>query len=317
MKWSVCIPAVLLSWVSPQQAVSQPSMVLSVPVHARVVAGPIDELSGIAKSRRHPGVYWTHNDSGDHPRLFAIDAAGNSILPAGSAASHYGGAPRRGRRQWQGFEVLQADNVDWEDIAADAGHLYVADLGNNFNTRRDLVIYVIDEIDPHSVDRFSNVRSLPVVYPDQTGFPPEQKHFDSESLFVDGGTLYLLTKHRGPGFLAGWESGAKLYRLDTGYSDRPNVLTLVDRHPGITAATGADLSPDGQTLAVLATDSLWLFERPAVGDRWLSAPGQQYVLDATVFRQAEGVAWQDNGVLLVGNEQRDLFRIEVARLPGR
>ncbi len=34
---------------------------------------PIDELSGIVKSRTYPDVYWVHNDSGDEARIFAVD----------------------------------------------------------------------------------------------------------------------------------------------------------------------------------------------------------------------------------------------------
>ena len=32
----------------------------------------IPEASGIVKSRRYPGIFWVHNDSGKPPALFAI-----------------------------------------------------------------------------------------------------------------------------------------------------------------------------------------------------------------------------------------------------
>src|SRR4051794_10450963 len=35
----------------------------------------ITESSGLAASRLHPGVYWTHNDSDDGPYLYAVDSA--------------------------------------------------------------------------------------------------------------------------------------------------------------------------------------------------------------------------------------------------
>ena len=39
----------------------------------------------------------------------------------------------------------QVLNVDWEDIAlSDQGILYIGDIGNNFNWRKDLGIYRID-----------------------------------------------------------------------------------------------------------------------------------------------------------------------------
>ncbi|MFO0950915.1 MAG: hypothetical protein U0835_07120 [Isosphaeraceae bacterium] len=61
-------------------------------------------------SRRHPGVFWVHNDSGNPPRLFAVRVDGSLI------------------REY----AVQAPNVDWEDIAVDdEGHLYLGDIGNN------------------------------------------------------------------------------------------------------------------------------------------------------------------------------------------
>ena len=37
----------------------------------------IKESSGIAASRNHPDIYWTHNDSGDGPFIYAFDIRGN------------------------------------------------------------------------------------------------------------------------------------------------------------------------------------------------------------------------------------------------
>jgi hypothetical protein len=290
---------------------------LAPPVYARVSSEPIGEMSGIVKSRRRDNVYWVHNDSGDSARIFAIDSTGKTILPTYSRFTRYGEEPEQGKEQWQGFEVLYAKHVDWEDIAIDESYLYVADVGNNGNARRDLVIYMLSEIDPTASTRTAVIKKLPVVYPDQTDYPPPERNFDSESLFVDAGTLYLITKHRGAGLDLGFAPGAKLYRLDTAYDDRNNVLTPVDSHPALTAATGAELSPDGQTLAVLATSELWLFTRPESGDKWLSAgASRHFALNRDIFRQAEAVTWDGDGALLITNEQRDIFRLELAALPN-
>jgi hypothetical protein len=84
----------------------------------RIESQAIAESSGLVASRTHPGVFWTHNDSGDVARLFAIDARGALVGE---------------------FHVAGASHRDWEDIAADdAGYLYVGDFGNNANDRRDL-----------------------------------------------------------------------------------------------------------------------------------------------------------------------------------
>src|SRR3954465_12348967 len=70
----------------------------------------IREASGLVKSRRHPDLYWVHNDSGNPPCLFAVRRDGTLV------------------RKY----TVGVPNVDWEDIAADdRGHLYLGEIGNN------------------------------------------------------------------------------------------------------------------------------------------------------------------------------------------
>ena len=198
-------------------------------------------------------------------------------------------------------------------MAIDERYLYLADTGNNFNMRRNLAIYAISEIDPTASTRSAVIQKWPVHYPEQE-FPPANWHFDAEALFTADGELYLITKHREFGRPTTYEAGANLYRLGSRDTDRSNALVLVDSSPHITAATGADLSPDGSTLAVIAFEELWLFERPASGEQWLSAPHRRILLDRSVTGQAEAIAWQDDDNLLITNEGRDLFRLSLPDL---
>jgi hypothetical protein len=292
-------------------AQTEAPVLLQPPVHARVESAPIDEMSGIVRSRRHPDIFWVHNDSGDSARIFAIRSDGSSVLPTFSKFSRYGDAPEEGKQQWEGFEVLYADHVDWEDIALDQNYLYLADVGNNLNARKNLVIYAVSEIDPTASTRSAVVQKWPVHYPEQQEFPPGNWHYDSESLFTSDAQLYLITKHRQTGSMGTFEAGANLYRLDTRHTDQSNALTLVDSTALITAATGADVSPNGQTLAVISYEDLFLFDKPATGDAWLSSTHRRIPLDRSVTRQAEAVAWADDTTLLVTNEGRDIFRLDV------
>lgn len=281
-------------------------------VYAPTITGrvdhlPIAEISGIAKSR-FANTYWVHNDSGDEARLFAIDRNGGVIIPDALAGQYGADAAQGGRGPWPGFAIPDAANSDWEDISYDGEKLYIADFGNNANNRQDMAIYVVDEINPVTTTEFSAATRLPISYPEQTEFPPANQHFDSESLFFADGSLYLITKHRSSG-MALWEAGANLYRLDTRYSDRNNPLTLIDSHPLITAATAAEVSPDGSMLAVLSYSALWLFDRPVRGDQWLSSGSRTLQFDLPVTQQIEAIEWLDNGRLIMTNEQRDLFEI--------
>lgn len=315
-----CIPVLLLAAVAPLLAQDSPFVRdgrLAPAPFAHIESAPITEMSGIVRSKRRDNLFWAHNDSGDSPRIFALDANGKSVLPTYSKFSYYGDEPQDGKEQWQGFPVLYAQANDWEDIAIDENYIYIADIGNNANERRDLTIYLVSEIDPTASTRSAVIKALQVAYPEQTEFPPDERHFDSESIFVDDGKLYLITKHRGGGLTGlGWEKGANLYRLDTEFTDRPNLLTRVDSHPLLTAATGADVSPDGRTLAVISYGDLYLFRDP-VEDKWLSqSQVRRFELDTGVFRQAEAITWEDDDSLLITNEQGDLFRIPVSALPG-
>lgn len=273
---------------------------------------PIDEASGIAASARFPGVWWVLNDSGGGTALFAIDEIGRVIVPEPARARFHGDKPEPGKTAWPGHQLPGTANVDWEDLVVHDGKVYVADLGNNANARKDLAIYVAAEIDPRTTVDFAGVTTYRVRYPDQEAFPPAAMCFDCESIFVDQGAIYVLTKHRATGKNAP-EAGSKLYRLDKPDAAAEVAFALVDRHATIGLwPTAASLSPDGKRLAVLAQTSIWLFERPAEGDRWLSGPAKRLVLEGRVALQAEAICWDGADHLRWCNEQRALYRSPVA-----
>jgi hypothetical protein len=248
----------------------------------------IAESSGLVRSRTHEGVFWTHNDSGDAPRFFAINAAGTLLAE---------------------FLVADAANVDWEDIAIDdTGHLYLGDFGNNDNVREDLVVYRVSEPDPAGGNAKVKIeRRIPFSYADQERLGDRLRmNFDSEALFWREGALYLFTKHRS-------DAATQLYRLDPEIVE-PQQLTPLARFELSLGADGflgnttaADLSPDGRRLALLTYRGIFLFDWK-VDDELPRGPIAQLPLDIGVTQQAEAIAWDGAG-LIVGNEQRRLFRI--------
>ena len=258
------------------------------------------EISGLVKSARGD-FYWTHNDSGDDPRLFAIDATGTPLWPAWRRVSF---------DDWQGHAIANAANFDWEAIALHDEVLYIADVGNNSNARRDLGVYAVREPDPLAVDKMRALLFLPVRYPDQREQPGRVWHFDCEAVFVHQGKLHFITKHR-EARRNRFERGAKLYRLDTYHTDRDNALTLIGRHDAILAATDAALAPDGSRLLVSSQEALWLFERPD-GEDWFAGAARKLMLERRVTKQLEAAAWIDDDTLLLINEQRDVMRAKVA-----
>ena len=263
--------------------------------YARIASTEVRELSGLAHSRRRPGVYWGLNDSGDSARIFALREDGTVLTPSG-------------------IGIAGAQNVDWEDLTVDGDTIYVADMGNNVNVRRDLGVYILKEPDPSTRQLVPGATHLRIAYPDQVDFPPSGRFtFDCESVFVLKGRLFFITKHRDGLRTPGRD--ATLYRLDATDPAKVNVLTRVDHHPDLGGfVTSAAVSPDGQTLAVLALGRrpvIWLFGTSAPGDQLFQTAARRLVIRD--LHQAEAITFRDNATLIVGSEQNDLYRIPVQR----
>jgi hypothetical protein len=258
------------------------------------IASPeIRESSGLVKSRQYD-LFWTHNDSGDRPRIFAITRAGELIAE---------------------YEVAGAGQVDWEDIATDdAGNLYVGDIGNNLNNRRDLGIYRITEPDPSKGGGVIEAeRFIAYQYADQESFNTLCRwNFDAEALFWMDGALVVATKDRS-------DHRFRVYRISDGGSDEGQPERVDPWHVfdlgGTTSwwgnVTGADLSSDGRWLALLTYSAVLIYERTP--DR--TAPFQpSYWIDLRLREtgQVEAIAW-DGDALIFGNESGRLYSVAEPR----
>jgi len=128
-------------------------------------------------SESQPGVLWVHNDSGDQPRIYAIQTGGERLATITLTGTYA---------------------YDWEDMASgpcsgDGGAgdcLYVGDIGDNARVRKYLKIHRVPEPNVALGDQVlttDDYDSMTLVYPDG--------QHDCEALVVDGnGHLYLLTK---------------------------------------------------------------------------------------------------------------------------
>ncbi|MFJ3977937.1 WD40 repeat domain-containing protein [Streptomyces sp. NPDC090021] len=223
----------------------------------------ITESSGLAASRIHPGVYWTHNDSEDGPYVYAVDSAtGNTVARVTLTGI---GGPR---------------DVEAISLGPD-GQLYVGDIGDNRGGTWDHVwIY-----------RFQEPRQLGDVTVRATRFTVryEDGPRDAESLMVHPvtGRVYIASKDQSRGGL--YEGPAE---LSTGGA---NVFRRVADVPWVT--DGA-FSPDGNQLALrgyfTARTYPWKDGRPQGEGERVDAPWQG---------QAESVTYSaDGGALMFGSE---------------
>jgi len=133
-----------------------------------------------------------HNDSGNDPILYVLNLDGSI----------------RNR-----CTISSVTNVDFEDITTDGkGNLYVGDIGNNNNTRKDLVVYKVKTKDVLKNESVT-AKAIHFSYSDQNKFPPTAKnrYYDAEALAYYKDSLYIFTKCRNEPF----DGKCMIYGLST------------------------------------------------------------------------------------------------------
>lgn len=273
---------------------------------------PIDEQSSLIKSKTYDDVYWVSNDSDTKPYLFPLTSKGEIIIPDWMKRRFND----KDGKIYPGVEILGAVLFDWESMAVLGDTLIVADVGNNGNTRRDMGIYFILEPNPFNTPRTRPYAWYPVRYEDQEQYPAKDWEYDCESIFTFRGKIYFLTKHRADQHISKPAPATKLYRMDTRYTDRTNVLKLINRAENLGGwITDADIAPDESGLVFLAQNPLattiWYYPAPKKGDDFLSTTPKKYNLIKA--DQAEGVCFKDGKTIIVSNEQRDWFEVKLSK----
>jgi hypothetical protein len=121
----------------------------TAPVSLTLVSVLNEDLRETSGLENVNGKIYTHNDSGGSNLLYEINAATGDVI--------------------RSITVIGATNVDWEDLACDDTHLYIADIGNNLGSRTDLKIYKILKSDLDT-NNMVNAETIAFSYADQTKF---------------------------------------------------------------------------------------------------------------------------------------------------
>lgn len=234
--------------------------------------GSIHESSGIELMPQQ-GMYITHNDAGNNAQLYVIDQKGKLI----------------------NTHTLKLPNVDWEDLARDdKGNLYISDTGNNNNKRRELAIYKVP------FDNLQQPEAIRFRYADQpeNSSKKDRKSFDSEALFWSEGNLYLVTKDRNG------SNVAEVYQLpdQPGNYTAKQIGSLEMKEP----VTGASISPDGHTVALLSEGKIHLFRQVASPQTFFKKKPEEIKLPGA--GQTEGITFEDNDNLIITSEGGNLYR---------
>lgn len=287
-----------------QPADNSPRAAYGAPVKLAVLeVKGLNESSGVAASRVEAGVFWTHNDSGDGPFVYAFDRTGKS----------------RGT-----FRVIDAKAYDWEDIAIGPGpaaarsYLYVGDIGDNAMARSEIIVYRFPEPAPLGADASKSKRDATTTEPAEAIRLkyPDGAH-DAEALMVhpSTGDLYVVTKTI--------EAAAGVYKLRAPFST--STVNTLERVGQVSATgpfggffTGGDISPDGRR--VVLCDYVGGYElslpdnsQSAFDDVWKVAPlainlGERIIGEAVCY----GV---DGKAIYATSERPPVPLIEVKRSP--
>jgi hypothetical protein len=260
----------------------------------------ISESSGLVASRTTPGAYWTHNDSGDGPFIYAFDTHGDSLGT---------------------FRVTGAQARDWEDIAAGPGpqpnksYLYIGDTGDNDAVRPEVVVYrVLEPTLSPATRKFTKSRpgstepaeAIKLKYPDG-------KH-DAEALLVHPrtGNIYIVTKVAiaNPSVyeaVAPFTPGQSITMRRIGETHVPSLFGGV--------ITGGSISPDGRRIALCDYFQGYELVLPAGASNFDDIWKQKMTgFDFGKRKQGESITYRlDGKALLATSEGKQSPLIQVLR----
>lgn len=225
----------------------------------------IDEASGIAFSRTHEDIIYTHNDSGGKPYIYMIDT--------------YGG--EKGKIILEGVK-----NRDWEDIAVGPGpnpnlhYIYVGDIGDNRGVYPEIFIHRLAEPKPFTSELRIKPKTLKLTYPDG----PK----DAETLMVDpvSKDIFILSKR---------DSANILYRVPTTAFEKDEyVLEKVMELP-FTMSVAGDISFDGTQILIKNYLTVFFWERKAGESIPEALSRDPLILPYKPEPQGEAIAFHPSG----------------------
>lgn len=239
----------------------------------------LEENSGMAILS--DSTIWLIEDRGNSDKIYNVDFKGNLLKK---------------------LKVKNAKNEDWEDLATDAnGNLYIGDIGNNNNDRKDLAIYKVPNPEHEKGDKIDSEK-IAFNYPEQNKFPPNASEliFDAEALFHNDSSLFIVTKNRTIPF-TGEASIYKIPAIPGTYTAELVGKFVTCKEEVVCQITAADISPDGTTIVLLGYGKLWLYTG-FTDDDFSKAKVKTIELGATT--QLESVCFLNEDTLLISDEER-------------
>jgi hypothetical protein len=230
-----------------------------------------NELSGIASSVVNPGVLYVHEDD-----------AGTNTIPITNAHG-------------DDLGILVLDNIstrDVEDIKVAVGpevgktYIYLADIGDNNNSRKTITVYrfaepVLKDLSASSVIHLQTIDKIELAYP--------KNPVNAETLLVDPVTkdIFVATKET---------SRSTIYTAAYPQSLTSTTVLKSVVKTNFDLLTSGDISPDGSEMLLRNKGQIWYWKRSAgqsVAQTILAAP--QTAPYAGNEHQGEGICFMYDG----------------------
>ena len=231
----------------------------------------LKENSGLSLRK---GKLYTMNDGGNSSEIFEIDKSSGKILKTIKTG---------------------LTNIDWEAIASDSLYFYTGDFGNNAGTRKDLKIYKI----PY--DNNSAAQEIPFFYPEQQDFSRKiiNNDFDAEAMIVLNGKIHVFTKE--------WVSKSTThYVVNPELGDNQPAEKTESFRTSFVVTDAAYF--DGKLFLIGYTKNtevfLSVFKESEPGVFFSKQPKKYYLGSSLSVGQIEGIAVDENGVYISGEEFR-------------
>lgn len=255
-------------------------------VHAKITRvafldSIICESSALVKPDKDFDLYYSLNDSGCKPEVFAFIETGKLI---------------------DSMTIPNSKNKDWEELVYYKDSLQnpffvIGDMGNNRNKRKDLCLYT------YNVNK--NVTSKHTFsYADQTQFPPVEDSlgFDCEAFFRRDSSYYFISKNRGKG-------PVKIYQLEQDTSDHSASVKQTIRFKGMVNGCSVykDEKSGTEKIALILYGRIFLFHLNDSPDGIKLSP--YGVIKFPSAGQSEGICWYNEHELRATNERGKLFKI--------
>lgn len=153
-----------------------PSTSYSTKVVCSKLSDSLVETSGLIY---YNNWFWTLNDSGNEPAIYAFDSLKGTII----------------HRTF----IKNKTNIDWEEMTQDSNYIYIGEFGNNDGSRKDLKVYRIQKAQLTFSQNSDSINADEIQFnlADQTSFvSANQNHnYDMEAMCIWRDSLHLFSKN--------------------------------------------------------------------------------------------------------------------------